>query len=85
MEERNTGTALAPVTHINQYLLSKRWHISARTLEHWRWEGTGPSYIKVGRRVIYALADIEEFERKQRHSQQPAPVPQYLQKRPAAR
>jgi len=80
MKEPTTGAEIIPVSHINQYQLSKRWNISARTLEHWRWEGIGPSYIKLGRRVVYALTDIEEFERKQRQSVSPQAVPYYQQK-----
>lgn len=47
---------------LNQYELSKRWKISPRTLERWRWLGNGPRYHKIGGRVVYRLSDIEEFE-----------------------
>lgn len=49
-------------TFFNQYELSKRWKISPRTLERWRWLGTGPRYHKIGGRVVYKLSDIEAFE-----------------------
>ena len=38
-----------------------------RTLERWRWLKTGPAYIKVGGRVVYALTDVEAYEAAQRH------------------
>tara|TARA_R110002167_G_C12707254_1_gene655249 strand:- start:76231 stop:76467 length:237 start_codon:yes stop_codon:yes gene_type:complete len=47
---------------INQDELADRWHLSPRTLERWRWEKTGPTYLKVGGRVLYRLSDIEYFE-----------------------
>lgn len=50
-------------THLNQIELAVRWRISHRTLERWRWTGEGPKFLKVGGRVVYRLADIEEYER----------------------
>ena len=47
---------------LNQTELSRRWKISPRTLERWRWLGTGPRYHKIGGRVVYRISDIEEFE-----------------------
>lgn len=52
------------VQHINQVELSRRWRLSARTLERWRFEGTGPQYLKVGGRIVYRLADVEAYEAK---------------------
>lgn len=49
-------------TFLNQHELSKRWKLSPRTLERWRWLGTGPRYHKIGGRVIYRLEDIESWE-----------------------
>ena len=51
-----------PLRHLNQVELGRRWAMSHRTLERWRWEGGGPSYLKVGGRVLYRLEDIEAFE-----------------------
>ncbi len=44
--------------------LAKRWKISPRTLERWRWEGIGAKYIKIGGRVLYRADDILAFEKK---------------------
>ena len=34
---------------------------NARTLERWRSTGTGPSFVKVGRRVAYRRSDLERW------------------------
>lgn len=47
-----------PIRHLNQIDLSRRWSLSPRTLERWRWLGQGPSFLKVGGRVVYRLEDI---------------------------
>lgn len=54
-----------PVNHLNQVQLSRRWRLSPRTLERWRWLGQGPRYLKIGGRVVYRIADIEVFEAAQ--------------------
>jgi hypothetical protein len=56
------------ITHLNQIELSRRWSISPRTLERWRWIGQGPQFLKIGGRVIYRLADIEAYEAEQLRS-----------------
>jgi hypothetical protein len=50
------------VEHLTQCDLSRRWRISPRTLERWRWLNQGPPYLKIGGRVVYALQDIEAYE-----------------------
>jgi hypothetical protein len=49
-------------TFLNQSELSIRWKISPRTLERWRWLGTGPRYHKIGGRVVYRIDDVHEWE-----------------------
>ena len=49
-------------TFLNQVQLARRWHLSPRTLERWRWEGIGPHYLKIGGRVVYGLTEVEEYE-----------------------
>jgi hypothetical protein len=51
--------------HINQVQLARRWSLSPRTLERWRWLNQGPGYLKIGGRVVYRLEDIEMFEAAQ--------------------
>ena len=55
------------VKHLNQIELSRRWSLSPRTLERWRWLRTGPAFLKVGGRVLYRLEDIEAFEARGLH------------------
>lgn len=54
--------------HLNQIDLSRRWSLSHRTLERWRWLKKGPPYLKIGGRVVYELAQIEAFEASQRQN-----------------
>lgn len=49
-------------THVDQKELATRWRISHRTLERWRWIGDGPKFLKLGGRVIYRMADVEDYE-----------------------
>jgi hypothetical protein len=48
--------------HLNQVQLSRRWSLSPRTLERWRWLKQGPDFIKAGGRVIYTIDAIKTFE-----------------------
>jgi len=50
---------------LTQAALARRWKVSPRTLERWRWVGRGLQYIKVGGQVRYRLADIEAYEAAQ--------------------
>jgi hypothetical protein len=59
------------IKHLNQVELSRRWSISPRTLERWRWLGQGPQYLKIGGRVVYRLDDIEAYESQQVHTPSP--------------
>jgi len=53
------------VRHLHQADLARRWNVSPRTLERWRWLGQGPRFLKIGGRVAYRLEDIEKFEATQ--------------------
>lgn len=48
--------------HLNQIDLARRWNISHRTLERWRWKRIGPPFIKLGGRIVYRLDDVLAFE-----------------------
>ena len=56
------------VKHLNQIELSRRWSISPRTLERWRWLHQGPRYLKIGGRILYRVDDIEAYEASQVHA-----------------
>ena len=55
------------VRHLTQLDLARRWRVSPRTLERWRWLRQGPAYLKLGAAVAYRLEDVEAFEAHQRH------------------
>jgi len=48
---------------LNKEQLARRWHLSPRTLERWRWERIGPHYLKIGGRVVYQLSEVEAYEK----------------------
>ena len=47
--------------------LARRWTLSHRTLERWRWSGQGPAYMKIGGRIVYRLDDVLAFEKERLH------------------
>jgi predicted site-specific integrase-resolvase len=53
------------IQHLTQKEVARRWCLSPRTLERWRWLGQGPAFLKLGGRVAYRLEDIEAFEAAQ--------------------
>ncbi len=43
-------------------------NLSERSLERFRLEGTGPAYCKLGRRVMYARADVLSWAEARRRT-----------------
>ena len=35
--------------------------IAVRTLQDWRSQGVGPAYSKLGKRIAYAVADLDAY------------------------
>ena len=35
--------------------------LHARTLDNWRSQGRGPRYVRVGRRIVYRVHDLEAY------------------------
>ena len=56
--ERETSSALLTERQASQFLGA----VAMRTLQAWRRQGRGPAYVKLGRRVAYAIADLEAFK-----------------------
>ncbi|MEI8296227.1 MAG: helix-turn-helix domain-containing protein [Alphaproteobacteria bacterium] len=54
--------------------LAARWNITNGTLSQWRWNGKGPQFLKIGRRVLYRIEDVEAFEKQQRRTSTSAPT-----------
>lgn len=48
--------------HLSTDELAARWGMSPGTLANWRIEGKGPRFIKLGRKVLYRLGEIESYE-----------------------
>jgi hypothetical protein len=48
--------------HLTQAELARRWGISPRSLEKWRWLGRGPRFLKIGSRCAYRVEDVEAYE-----------------------
>jgi hypothetical protein len=59
------------VRHLNQEQLARRWGLSPRTLERWRWLGSGPPFLRLNGRVAYRLEDVLAFERESLRKQTP--------------
>ena len=43
--------------------LADRWQMHRQTLISWRSAGTGPPFVRIGRRVLYPLAEVEQYEK----------------------
>lgn len=49
--------------------LAARWKMTPEALNQWRWNGKTPSYLKMGKKILYDLEEIERFEaQKVRHN-----------------
>ena len=59
---------------LTQSELARRWRMSPRTLERWRWLKQGPSYLKLGGHVVYRLEDIQAYEAAQLRRFNPVPI-----------
>jgi len=46
--------------------LARHWRISQRTLQRWREAGTGPSWFRIGGRVLYGRDEVRAFENANR-------------------
>jgi hypothetical protein len=59
------------IKHLNQVQLARRWSLSPRTLERWRWLKKGPPFMRIGGAIRYRVGDVEAFEAAQlRQAQQ---------------
>jgi hypothetical protein len=50
------------VVHLTQKQLAERWSIAEASLERWRTEGIGPTFLKLQGVVRYCIVDIEAYE-----------------------
>lgn len=49
--------------------------MSERTLERWRCFGEGPSFLKLGGRVLYRLSDVQAYEDRRLRTRTSTPDP----------
>ena len=61
---QTSAKPIGETKHLNQADLARRWRISSRTLERWRWLKRGPAFLKIGGHVVYRLEDVEDFEQR---------------------
>jgi DNA-binding transcriptional MerR regulator len=52
-----------PPTFLTTLELAERWRVSPRTIEDWRRRQRPPHPVRIGRRVLYRLTDVEALER----------------------
>lgn len=52
---------LPNVTHCDEFGIELRFQIPVSTLRTWRCLGRGPSYVKVGRSVLYHIDTVAKF------------------------
>jgi predicted site-specific integrase-resolvase len=52
--------------HLTEKELAFRWKMSPRTLQRWRWAGSGPDYLKLGGKVVYREDDVRLWEENHR-------------------
>lgn len=48
--------------------VATKFRTSSETVRYWRHVGKGPKSFKVGRRVLYAVEDVEQFVAEARAS-----------------
>jgi hypothetical protein len=49
--------------HLLPHEVAARMRVSVGTLANWRCTGEGPRFIKLGRKCLYPLDELEAFER----------------------
>ena len=47
---------------LTEQMLADRWHCSASRLQRWRAANTGPTYLKIGSKVLYRQKDVSAYE-----------------------
>ena len=47
---------------LTEQTLAERWHCSTSRLQRWRAVNTGPTYLKIGGKVLYRQEDVRAYE-----------------------
>ena len=53
-------------THLTPKQLAERLQIKERTLAAWRYLRIGPAYMRTGRVIRYAIADVDRWVEEQK-------------------
>jgi len=53
---------LSPSDHLTVLDLASRWAKSPQAIHQMRWRGDLPVALKLGRRLVFRIADVEAFE-----------------------
>jgi excisionase family DNA binding protein len=52
------------VVYLTPDQVAERYQVSEATLKEWRYKGTGPEYIRLGRHVRYPATALERWEQE---------------------
>jgi hypothetical protein len=63
----DTGEDIMSKTYLTATTLAARWHLTPHTLSQWRWNGRGPRFSKMGKKILYELKHVEDFEERAVH------------------
>lgn len=55
---KSNGTEI----HLTPRELAARWKMAEQTLANWRHTGKGPRLVKIGRKVLYPMAEVTARE-----------------------
>jgi predicted DNA-binding transcriptional regulator AlpA len=67
MTDLNTKTQLLTPAE-----LEASYRIAKATLAKWRWNGSGPTYVKLGAKVLYRRSDVEAWIASRERTATPA-------------
>ena len=59
--EAAAGEVLFNEVQAGRYLGGKASPVSPRTLQRWRMEGAGPTFVRIGRLVRYRRSDLDSW------------------------
>jgi hypothetical protein len=51
--------------YLTEQSLAERYHRSPQTIARWRKAGRGPKAVKIGGRILYAVSEVQKFEREE--------------------
>lgn len=78
-----TNTASETSPHLTVLQLAKRWHTTKQAIYIRRHRGTAPKGFKSGVKVLFPLAEVEQFEARQMAGDKPSHRGTTAEHRPA--